>query len=195
MTRLRVHRSPLRQFLMGLAGLLLLIAAIEIVWAHQITLDPETDDNGELTARGEARRRQDYLVGLTFVLTGGGLVGVALAGLLNPRPVAEIDDDGIRLRISGPQASMEIGWQEIHEVRSAREPGDGRRARPVLLVRLRDPESWPDEYWGARRQGPWLVVDADTWSMPPDEVSVHARLAHESWQRAATAAAPGDTEA
>jgi hypothetical protein len=192
MTRIRVHRSPLRQFLMGLAGLLLLVAAIEIVWAHQITLDPETDDNGVLTTRGEGRRRQDVVVGAAFILTGSGLVAIALGGLLNPRPVAEVDDRRLSLRIAGPQRMMPFEWSDVLDVRSAREPGDGRRARPLLLVRLREPDRWPEEYWAARRDGPWLIVDADSWTKPPEEVVVHARLALEAWRRDAISAADGE---
>jgi hypothetical protein len=187
MTRIRVHRSPLRQFLMGIAGLLLLLAAVELVWAHQFTLEPETDDNGVVTARGSKRRNQDLIVGTAFLLTGVGLVGVALGGLVNPRPVAEVDDKKIRLRIAGPQRLMSIDWDDVLEVRSGREPGDGRRARPLLMILLREPDAWPEEYWGARRHGPWLIVDAESWTKPPEEVVVHARLALESRQRAAAA--------
>jgi hypothetical protein len=184
-TRIRVHRSPLRQFLFGVAGLLLLVAAVDIVWAHRVTLEPETDDSGVLTSRGESRRRQDLLVGSAFLLAGGGLVAIALAGLLNPRPVAVVDDDGIRLRIAGPQRMLDIAWSEVAEVRSAREPGDGLRSRPVLLVRFRQPGYWPEEYWSARRDGPWLVVDTDSWTKPPEEVVVHARMALEAFHRPA----------
>lgn len=44
MAGIRVHRSPLRQFLLGLTGLMLLVAAIDIVWTHNISLDPEKDE-------------------------------------------------------------------------------------------------------------------------------------------------------
>jgi hypothetical protein len=183
MARLRVHRSPLRQFLLGIAGLLLLLAAIEVVIAHRITLEPETDDQGRLTARGESRRTQDVVVGTTFFLAGGALIAVALAGLANSRPVAEVEDDEIRLRILGLRDPLRIGWEEILEVRSAREPGDGLHPRPLLLLLLADPVMWPEEFWGARRDGQWLVVDAETWNKPPEEVVMHARLAMETWHR------------
>ena len=177
MERIRVHRSPLRQFLIGVAGLLLLVAAVEIVWAHSVTLEPETDDNGVLTSRGAKRRNQDLIVGTAFLLTGGAMVAVALGGLLNPRPVAVVDDRGLRLRVAGPQRSLFIGWDDILEVRSSREPGDGRAARPLLLVRLREPGIWPEELWSARREGPWLIVDADSWTKPPEQVAAQARVA------------------
>lgn len=186
MTRLKVHRSPLRQFLMGLAGLLLLVVAVEVVWAHQYTLDPETDDAGNLTARGIKRRNQDLIVGTAFILTGGGLVGIALTGLVNPRPVLVVGDGELELRIAGPQRTLSVPWDEIVEVRSGREEGEGRGARPLLLIALRDPPSWPNEYWGARREGPWLIIDAESWTTPPEEVAVHARLALEAHRRDAT---------
>lgn len=187
MTRVRVHRSPLRQFLLGLAGLLLLVAAVEIVWAHQLTKDPETNDAGQLTTRGAASRRQDLVVGAAFILSGGGLVGIALAGLVNPRPVAAVDDDGISLRIAGPQRILRLDWDDVADVRSAREPAAGRRARPLLLVLLNEPIRWPEEYWNARRDGPWLIVDADSWNKPVEEVVVHARLALQERRRVGAA--------
>lgn len=183
MTRIRLHRSPLRQFLLGLAGLLLLVAAVEIIWAHQLTKQPETNDAGQLTTRGAASRRQDLVAGAAFILSGGGLVGIALAGLVNPRPVAVVDDDGISLRIAGPQRMLRLDWDDIADVRSASEPAEGRRARPLVLVLLNEPIRWPEEYWGARREGPWLIVDADSWSKPAEEVVVHARLALQQRRR------------
>ena len=168
---------------MGIAGLLLLVAAIEIMVAHQITLDPERDDDGRLTARGQWRQRQDLVVGVAFIVAGGALVAIGIGGLAGARPVAEVGDEGIVLRIAGPRRSVTLGWDDIAEVRSAREPGDGRGTRPLLLVRLRYPALWPVEYWGARRDGPWLVVDADTWTLPPEELVVHAMVALKSHRR------------
>ncbi len=188
MARFRVHKSPLRQFLMGLAGLFLLLAMIDILWAHRITLEPETNDAGDRTHRGNSRLLQDIVVGTAFLLTGGALVVVALGGLANSRSVVEVGDDGIKLRIRGRSHPAEIGWDEIVEIRSAREPGDGRNTRPLLLLLLARPDDWPEEFWGARRTGPWLIVDADSWNKPPDEVVMHARLAMDTWQRVHAAA-------
>ena len=44
-----VHRSPLRQFMFGLAGLILILAAIDIVWAHKLAEPPTIDAAGNLT--------------------------------------------------------------------------------------------------------------------------------------------------
>lgn len=184
MVRFRVHRSPLRQFLAGLVGLLLLVAAYEIVFQHKVTLEPLTDDNGSLTVRGGKQRNQDLIIGTAFFLAGGGLVAVALGGLINPRPVLVVDDRELQLRIAGPQRMLSVAWDDVLEVRSGREPGDAHRSRPVFLLLLRDPDIWPDQFWGARRDGSWLIVDAESWTRPPDEVVVHARLALESSQRA-----------
>ena len=184
MVRFRVHRSPLRQFLAGLVGLLLLVAAYEIIFQHKVTLEPLTDDNGSLTVRGGKQRNQDLIIGTAFFLAGGGLVAVALGGLINPRPVLVVDDRELQLRIAGPQRMLSVAWDDVLEVRSGREPGDAHRSRPVFLLLLRDPDIWPDQFWGARRDGSWLIVDAESWTRPPDEVVVHARLALESSQRA-----------
>ena len=184
MVRFRVHRSPLRQFLAGLVGLWLLVAAYEIIFQHKVTLEPLTDDNGSLTVRGGKQRNQDLIIGTAFFLAGGGLVAVALGGLINPRPVLVVDDRELQLRIAGPQRMLSVAWDDVLEVRSGREPGDAHRSRPVFLLLLRDPDIWPDQFWGARRDGSWLIVDAESWTRPPDEVVVHARLALESSQRA-----------
>ena len=61
MIRLRVEKSPVRQFLAGLAGLVLLIAAIDIVWLHQLSGPPTTNTDGTLTSRGIVERRTDVL--------------------------------------------------------------------------------------------------------------------------------------
>jgi len=177
---------------MGAAGLLLLVAAIEVLFAHQVSLEPEKDDNGELTLRGEARFRQDVIVGVTFFLTGGALVGVAMGGLIDPKPVCEVDDEGISLRIAGPRTAVTLGWADVAEIRSGREPDDGEPTRPLLLVMLRYPDLWPEEYWGARRDGSWLIVDAGSWNVAPEEVAVHARLAMASFGRDAAAGAAED---
>ena len=182
--RFRVHRSPLRQFLAGLVGLWLLVAAYEIIFQHKVTLEPLTDDNGSLTVRGGKQRNQDLIIGTAFFLAGGGLVAGALGGLINPRPVLVVDDRELQLRIAGPQRMLSVAWDDVLEVRSGREPGDAHRSRPVFLLLLRDPDIWPDQFWGARRDDSWLIVDAESWTRPPDEVVVHAWLALESSQRA-----------
>ena len=69
MQRFCVDRSPLRQFVIGLVGVLLIITANEIVWVHQITLEPETNDSGQLTTRGQARRRVDLIWVSAFLVT------------------------------------------------------------------------------------------------------------------------------
>ena len=174
---------------MGAVGLLLLVASIDIIWTHTVSLDPEIDTAGERTQRGEARFRQDILVGTTFLLSGGALMAVALRGLVNPRPTCEISERGITLRIAGPQSAITLGWHDVLAVRSGREPNDSKRTRPTLLVLLRDPERWPTEYWGARREGSWLLVNAGSWDTDPEELSLHAGLARNFFTSASSRAA------
>jgi hypothetical protein len=174
----------LHQFLLGLTGLMLLVAAIDIVWTHNISLDPERDEtSGQRTPRGESRFRQDIIVGSSFIFVGGALVMIAVGGLIRPNPVAEVGEGGITLRIAGPNQRVLLGWPDVSEVRSGREPGDGTGFRPLLLVRLRYPDAWPKEYWGARRDGPWLIVDAESWNTPAEELVVHARLTMAAFER------------
>jgi hypothetical protein len=183
MERFSVDRSPLRQFIIGLVGLLLIVAAIEIVWVHEITLEPERADAGQLTTRGQARRRVDLIWGSAFLVTGAGLLVVSLAGLVRHESVVEGTDDGLRLRVAGPQGMISIPWGDIIAVRSGSVSDDGRVAIPVLHIDVDDPHRYPTDLWGGEWDGNTMRVDAESWSIAPEEVAVRAQIALERYRR------------
>lgn len=183
MERFSVDRSPLRQFVMGLIGLLLILTAIEIVWVHQITLEPERDDAGELTTRGQARRRVDLIWGSAFLVTGAGLLVVSLAGLVRHESVIEGTNDALRVRIAGPQGMVSIPWDDVIAVRSGSVTDDGRVALPVLYVDVEDPHRYPVDLWGAEWEDNSIRIDAGSWSLAPEEVAVRAQIALERYRR------------
>ncbi|MGD2051900.1 MAG: hypothetical protein PVI35_05425, partial [Acidimicrobiia bacterium] len=134
MIRLKVERSPLRQLLFGLAGVLLLLAAIDIAWVHEVSSPPETDADGALTSSGTAEHRVDIIWGTLFLVAGGALALVSFGGLVNRRPVVEVTDEELRLRVAGPSRSIAVPWNEIRSIRSGSDGDDGRIPARVLLV-------------------------------------------------------------
>jgi hypothetical protein len=183
MIRLRVERSPLRQLLFGLAGVLLLLAAVDIAWVHKVSSPPETDADGVLTSSGTAEHRVDLIWGSLFMVAGGVVTLVAFGGLVNRRPVAEVTDEELRLRVAGPVRSIAIPWNEIRSIRSGSDGDDGRIPARVLLVDVADPMRYPASLWGAEWRDSILVVDTDSWEVPAEQVALHANLALEAHRR------------
>ena len=64
-------KSPTRQLLLTAAGLLLLLAALDIVSLHRLSDPPTTNDDGLLTSKGQTERRTDLVWGTLFVVAGG----------------------------------------------------------------------------------------------------------------------------
>lgn len=182
MIHLRVERSPVRQFLMGVAGLVLVIAAFDILWIHELSGSPGVGDDGNLTSRGIVERRQDILWGSVLFVAGGVLLITAIAGLALRRPVVELTDDELRLRVGGPWKSggpfrmYSIPWDEVITVRSGTDESDGWLRSRVLIVEVEDPSVLPDEPWGADWDGGLLRLDADSWQVPPEEVAIRSEL-------------------
>jgi hypothetical protein len=176
-TRFSTTRSPIRQLLMTAAGILLIIAAVDIVSLHRLADPPTIDDNGVLTSKGQTERRTDMVWGSLFTAVGGSLIVVGLGGLLTARPMVELTDDVIRLRIAGPLSTLDVPWEEIVSVRSGRDyDDDGRVAIPLLLVEVEDRSKYPDGLWGAVWDGDVLQVDADGWEAPVEDVVIRASL-------------------
>ncbi len=185
MSRYRVAKSPARQLLLGLAGVLLLLAAMDILWLHKVSSEPLEDDAGRITTRGEAWRRTDLIWGTLFVVTGGGLFVAAVAGLATGKPVAEITDDGLDLRVAGPQKMVTFRWDDLVDVRSGLVEGDGVHPRQILIVEVEDPTRYPFDVWGADWVDGVLQVDTDAWAEPPDELALRMELEIEQWRRRA----------
>jgi hypothetical protein len=172
-----VGRSPLRQLLMAIAGMLLLVAAYDIVWMHQLSDPPSANDDGLLTSKGQTERRTDLVWGSLFVVIGGSLVAVGFGGWVKGRSAVELRDDVLRLRVAGPLATMDIPWEDIVSIRSGRDyDDDGRIPVPVLLVEVDDRTKYPDGLWGAVWDGNTLQVDADGWAATVEDVAIRAEL-------------------
>ena len=180
MNLLRVDRSPIHLFLIGLVGLLLMLGAIDIMWGHWLSTPPDTY-NDELTSKGRNQRRADYAWGAFFLAGGGGLFGYAVTSLIRRSPVLVVRDDGMVLTVDAPgEEPVFVPWAAIESISSAAvEDPDGGDDRDVLVIDVLDPAGLPAEPWGAEWEGNRLVVDADAWETPIGEVVIHAEIAME----------------
>jgi len=175
--RFATTKSATRQLLMVAAGLLLLIAALDIVSMHRLSDPPTTDDDGFITSKGQTERRTDLVWGTLFVVAGGSFLVAGLGGLITGRPVVELGDKAMRLRVAGPMSYLEIPWQDIVAVRSDRDyDDDGRIPIPVFVVEVEDRAKYPDALWGAVWIGNALQVDADSWATTVEDVVVRSEL-------------------
>lgn len=207
MIHLSVYRSAAREALIVAAGVLLVLIALDVMWVHGIEIGncapgadglclrdlagpPETDEeSGALTSRGRSQQRTDYLWGTAFLLVGAGLAAVGSVSLLRRSPVAEVGTDGLNLRIAGPLRFTHIPWSNVTWVHSGSDGDDEAVPLRVFLVHVADPSPYPAAPWGATWDGATLMVDADSWNVPPEEVVAHATMALDTARREAE---PGD---
>lgn len=176
MIHLSVDRSITRQVLFAIAGLTLVLAAIDVMWVHQLSGPPETNDDGAITSRGSAQRRQDILWSSIFLVAGGSAVVVGAVGLARRRGVLELTDDGIRARVLSSNGYLELPWGEIEAVRTGVDDSGNAIDEPLLVVSVRDPLLFPDDLWGAEWRGHDLRIGAGTWAHAVEDVVVHAAL-------------------
>ena len=187
----------MRQFLLGVAGLLLVIAALDVVRFHWLSGPPATNDEGVVTSRGIVDRREDILWGTVLAVGGGAALLAAIAGLAVRKPMVELTEDELWLRLGGPLRSggpmvvASVPWEEVLSVRSATEERDGWPRSRVLVVHVTDPSRLPAEPWGAQWEGGALHVDADAWQVPPEEVALRAQLLVGRKGRSASREEPG----
>jgi hypothetical protein len=95
----------------------------------------------------------------------------------------------------GPPGDEEVfaSWDSINTVQCAAEPDpDGGSARDVLIVSFVDSAGLPAEPWGAAWQGNRLLIDAEGWDTPIEEVSIHAETAIEHARRLEPEDVPDD---
>ncbi len=176
MIHLSVDRSVTRQLLLMIAGLVLVLAAIDVMWVHRLSGPPETNDDGAITSRGSAQRRQDILWSSIFLVAGGSVVGAGVVGLVRRRGVLELTDAGIRARVLSSNGYLELPWGEIEIIRTGVDDAGNAIDEPLLVVTVRDPLLFPHDLWGAEWRGRELRIDAGAWGKPVEDVVVHAAL-------------------
>ncbi len=181
---MHAFRSPLRLFVVGCLGIVLLIAALDIMFFHWLSTPPDGYP-GALSTRGQAQQRGDIIWGATFIGIGVLLFGWAVAELFRRKPVVDVRDDGLFVQIGANHPDVLIPWSDISDVRSTvqKDPFDGTE-REQLIVSITDAKEIPDAIAGARWEGHDLYIDAHDWTRRVTEIALSARGAREAAHRA-----------
>ncbi|MCL1594123.1 MAG: hypothetical protein M3132_07235 [Actinomycetia bacterium] len=182
---MRAYRSPLRLFLLGVVGLLLVIAAIDVMFAHRISTEPENNE-GVLTTRGQAQQRGDIVWGAVMIGAGTLLFGGGIIELIRRKPVIQIREDGLVAAIGTTQTDVVIPWVQMNAVTSAviEDEYDGGM-RDQLIVDVNDRTGLPDAVVSARWVGSELRIDAMDWTKRVTEIALSAQGALEHSRRVA----------
>jgi hypothetical protein len=177
---LRVDRSPIRLFLFGLVGLLLMLAAVDVMWGHWLSTPPDTYSDA-ITSKGKNQRRSDYVWGTFMLASGGALFGYAVTTLVRRRPVLVVREDGLELALGSPFAEPDfVAWDAVDFISCAADDDpDVGEGRDVLIIDFNDCGDLPFDPWGAEWRGDRLIVDAVGWERPIEEVVLHAATALE----------------
>jgi hypothetical protein len=172
---MRVYRSPLRLFLFGVVGLVLMLAAVDVMFAHWVSTPPDNNE-GVLNTRGKAQQRGDFIWGAGMMAAGTLLFGTGVIELVRRKPLVEIGEDGIVAAVGTTVRDVLIPWGQIESVSSGvlDDPFDGSR-REQLFVQLTDVGSLPEDLISARREGALLSIDAHDWTTPVTDVALAAQ--------------------
>ena len=155
-----MRRSAAKMWLLGLAGLPMLIIAAEYIWRPF----GFADKLGEWAYRGgdvEAFEiRDDVLIG-ALALLGTWFVFLSVKELLLPRKVVVANESGMRFALSGPlKRSSEASWLQIKDLVATDHS---------MIIQLNHRGELPDDPWGAR----WvdeltLEVRSTLWERGPE---------------------------
>ncbi len=178
---MRVYRSPLKLFVFGIVGVILIAAAADIMFGHWISTPPDRNE-GVLTTRGQAQQRGDLLWGGVMLVTGVLLFGGSVTELVRNRAAVIVSGDGLRL--TGDPDDGLIPWGSIGAISSGtiRDPYDGS-IRERLIVDLKPGAGLVPDPSGVTREADTLYIDAHDWSVRVTDVALAAQGAHESFLR------------
>jgi hypothetical protein len=187
---MHAYRSSLRLFVVGVIGLILIIAALDIMFFHWLSQPPEGADT-VLTTRGQAQQRGDMLWGASLVGMGVILFGSSLIELIRRKPAVDVRDDGLHAQIGAQTPDVLIPWTAVDSVTSVVtvDPYDGS-TREQLVVTLHDPQTIPRELAGAVLNGNELHIDAHDWNRPVTDIALAAQGARDHAMRVEVAATP-----
>ena len=184
------YRSSVRLFAVGVIGLILIVAALDIMFFHWLSTPPDGADS-VLTTRGQAQQRGDMLWGASLIGIGVVMFGTAIIELVRRKPMVEVRDDGLYAQIGANAPDVLIPWSAVASVTStvAVDPYDGS-TREQLVVRLSAPETVPLALAGAVLNGNELHIDAHDWNRSVTDIALAAQGARDHATRLAVAAQP-----
>ncbi|KAA3639594.1 MAG: hypothetical protein DWP92_04430 [Armatimonadetes bacterium] len=187
---MHAFRAPFRLFIIGIVGLILILAAIDILFLHKLST-PSDGFPAQLTTTGHAQQRGDIILGAALIGMGVVLVGSSFVDLLKRKPVVDVRDDGLYAQIGGKTPDVLIPWSEVATVTSTVEsdPYDGA-TREILVVKVRDKTAVPASLAGAMWHGDELHIDAHDWNRPVTDIALAAQGAREHAMRPPPSASP-----
>lgn len=178
---MRAYLSPLKTFIFGVAGIILIAAAVDVVFGYWLSVEPDAID-GVLTTRGLAQQRGDILWGGTMVVAGVLLFGGAVTELVRRKPIVAVEGDGLRL--FGSSEYDLIPWEDIDDVSSGtiRDPYDGA-IREQLIVSLTVGAGVQTDNDGDLPEPDTVYIDAHDWSSQVTDIALAAQGAHDHFMR------------
>ncbi len=181
---MRVYRSPLKLFVFGIVGIVLMAAAADVMFGHWLSIPPDSN-SGVLTTRGQAQQRGDLLWGGVMVVTGVLLFGGSVTELIRRRPTIIVDGDG--LTFDAGASGVLIPWGDIEEISSGvfSAPYDGSIREQLVIETVPDRQIAGD-LSGVTRDGDTIYVDAHAWTSRVTEVALAAQGAHVHFRRIET---------
>ena len=185
---MHAYRSSIRLFVVGVIGLILIVAALDIMFFHWLSIPPEGADT-VLTTRGQAQQRGDMLWGASLIGMGVILFGSSLIELIRRKPAIDVRDDGLHAQIGAQAPDVLIPWSAVDSVSSTItiDPYDGS-IREQLVVTLSTPETIPHALAGAVMNGNELHIDAHDWNRPVTDIALAAQGARDHAMRLEVAA-------
>ena len=164
-----VKRSAVRMWLLAIAGIPLLVIAIDVLtnrritnWLREIIFAP---------ADTQIYEPRDVIFAWAMLLFSATIVLWGLKELFWPTKVIEVRESGLLLKLRGPlRPADNVAWSEVVDVTAGTLEDDGDEL-PVLEVKFLSRGELPDYPWGAR----WLdernlAMLAQDWSKDPEEV-------------------------
>lgn len=183
---MHAFRQPFRLFIIGVVGIVLIVAAMDVMFFHWISTVPEGAPDA-LSTRGRAQQRGDLIWGAALIGMGVLLIGTSLVELFRRKPVVDVRDDGLYAQIGAQQPDVLIPWSQISYITSGAETDvyDGS-VREQLVVAVKDPAAIPAEIAGAEWVGAELHIDAHDWTRSVTEIALAAQGARDFAMREKT---------
>ncbi len=169
--RVLVERSRVRPAVAAAVGIIALVAALDVAVLGWVYPEAETNaETGEYTFDGKAERRGDVGWGIFLGLGGGAMAVWGIRGLSHHRRLLAADDERLVVAIGPPGEEMwSVGWNEVFAIKSAVDDDETGRVS-VLDIELAGDALAPADPRGARVVGDHVLVDAEDWKPPLDEV-------------------------
>lgn len=178
---MRAYRSPLKLFVLGVIGIMLIAAAADIMFAHWISTPPDSID-GSLTTRGHAQQRGDLLWGGAMLVVGVLLFGGSITDLIKRKPTVIVSAEGLVVEADG--SGKLLPWESVESVSSGviPDPYDGSM-REQLIVEMRSDPPREEDGDDIAHTGDTVYIDAHDWTGRVTEVTLAAQGAHDHFRR------------